>query len=63
MLLIVCCAVQEPKFVSRGEKARKLVDLSKFSINFDTEILRGLEGQALVVYILRLSIIYMIFFV
>ena len=41
--------MQEPKFVSGGEKARKLVDLSNFSIYFDTELLGGLEGQPLVV--------------
>ena len=40
---------QEPKFVSGGEKAQKLVDLSNFSIYFDTELLGDLEGQALVV--------------
>ena len=39
----------EPKFVSGGERARKLVDLNNFSIYFDTELLGDLEGQALVV--------------
>ena len=43
------CVFQEPKFVSGGEKAQKLVDLSNFSIYFDTELLGDLEGQALVV--------------
>lgn len=43
------CVFQEPKFVSGGEKAQKLVDLSNFSIYYDTELLGDLEGQALVV--------------
>ena len=35
--------------MSGGDKAQKLVDLSNFSIYFDTELLGDLEGQALVV--------------
>ena len=51
MPLILFSALQEPKFVSGGDKAQKLVDLSNFSIYFDTELLGDLEGQALVVRI------------
>ena len=48
-LFFFCATFQEPKFVSGGDKAQKLVDLSNFSIYFDTELLGDLEGQALVV--------------
>ena len=48
-VLMSVCTFQEPKFVSGGEKAQKLVDLSNFSIYFDSELLGDLEGQALVV--------------
>lgn len=49
--------------MSGGEKAQKLVDLSNFSIYFDSELLGDLEGQALVVRISKdQSIIYHVYF-
>ena len=49
--------------MSGGEKAQKLVDLSNFSIYFDSELLGDLEGQALVVRVSKdQSIIYHAYF-
>ena len=48
--------------MSGGEKARKLVDLSNFSIYFDSELLGDLEGQALVVRKINQSIYHTSFF-
>ena len=59
MCILMYCNFQEPMFVSGGDKARKLVDLSNFSVYFDTELFGGLEGQPLVVsvhvYLVRFS--------
>ena len=39
----------DAKFVTGGDKARKLFDLQNISVYFDTELLGDIEGQDLVV--------------